>query len=417
MLVNLKRYDKACFWIIAGVLIIGILFSAVNVLLVDGDSVMALFFYNTTDTWMDTYNSVQGAIAENPYAELGNGVIYPPICNLYFRLLSHVFHTHEAGTWDGSALGMRETQSGRMLVMYLSILYTLLLAMSLSTILQKQSRGKRYAIILLMLFSAPMVYLLERGNLLLLTLSLMGMFLAGYKNERPVVRELALICLGLAFSFKLYPAALGLLLLKDKRWAASLRTAVYGLAFLVLPIFFYQGFDTLRAFIASLTYGVESTGMYRVRVDVTGLAAYLFDAQPAAFVTIARLVLCGGALLSACVLKKTWQQVAALCLLMIYLPGFSYYYVATLLIFPCIMFLADSEKRRQDMLYAVCYAGMLVVIMCPASYEPFISAVGQISPSMRLCNLSLGVFSAILIGEGIVTALKMLRQKAAPAKI
>lgn len=415
MIHKAARYNKLCFGIIAGILVLGILFSAANVLVVDGNSIMALMFYNVEDTWMDMYHSIQIAIAENPY-DIGS--IYPPMSTLYYRLLSHAFHTHDEGTWDGTSWSMRETQMGRMLVLGQTVLFCLLLAMAISTILHKWPRLKRYAIVLLALFSSPMLYLMERGNILLLALCLMGLFLAGYKSPHKPVRELALVCLALAFSIKLYPAALGLLLLRDKRWADALRLALYGVLLLLLPAFFFDGFATIGAFLGGLANEIATFGMYRVRVDVTGLAAYLFNnTQPAAFVTIARVVLCVGALFSACVLKKTWQQVAALCLLMIYLPGFSYYYVATLLIFPCIMFLADNEKRRQDMLYAVCYAGMLVVIMRPASYEPFISAVGQISPSMRLCNLSLGAFSAILIGEGIVTAVKMLRQKAAPAKI
>ena len=84
------------------------------------------------------------------------------------------------------------------------------------------------------------LYGLERGNILLLCWPLMAFFILYRNSEKPLLRELACLALAIAAGFKLYPAFLGVLLLRDKNYLAAVRTVLYGVVCLCFPLFFFN---------------------------------------------------------------------------------------------------------------------------------------------------------------------------------
>lgn len=66
-------------------------------------------------------------------------------------------------------------------------------------------------------------------------------YIFNYDSENKVRRELALISLALAASFKLTPAVLGILLIYNKQWKEVVRVIIYGLIFGIVPFLFFHG--------------------------------------------------------------------------------------------------------------------------------------------------------------------------------
>jgi len=87
----------------------------------------------------------------------------------------------------------------------------------------------------------PVLYMVERGNILIYTVLATAIFIFYYDSESKVKREIALIALAFAFSLKIYPAILGAVLLVDKRYKDAIRCAIYAVILLILPSFFFGG--------------------------------------------------------------------------------------------------------------------------------------------------------------------------------
>lgn len=68
----------------------------------------------------------------------------------------------------------------------------------------------------------------------------MAFFILYRNSEKPLLRELACLALAIAAGFKLYPAFLGVLLLRDKNYLAAVRTVLYGVVCLCFPLFFFN---------------------------------------------------------------------------------------------------------------------------------------------------------------------------------
>ena len=71
-------------------------------------------------------------------------------------------------------------------------------------------------------------------------LAVNGIFILYRNSENPLLRELACLALAIAAGFKLYPAFLGVLLLRDKNYLAAVRTVLYGVVCLCFPLFFFN---------------------------------------------------------------------------------------------------------------------------------------------------------------------------------
>lgn len=90
------------------------------------------------------------------------------------------------------------------------------------------------------LFSFGVLNAVDRGNIILLAAGLSLFFVMYHRSKRAWVRELALVALAVAAGLKIYPAFLGVMLLRNRDFKAAIRTVFYGIAALVLPAFAFQ---------------------------------------------------------------------------------------------------------------------------------------------------------------------------------
>ncbi len=331
---------------------------------------------------LDPYGYAQGE-AHVPFKDAN----YPPLAYVFFYL--------------ADVVSGRDAASVRALV--LSILFSVLFALVLlggCRRLTAAARGRRLAILAAFLVSMPMVFALERGNIILLAAGLCAYFLLGYRSRRPVVRELAYLALAVAAALKIFPALLGLLLLKEKRFCDALRLVLYGLVAGLLPFLFMQGgFSALPLLLknfgahtayyrrliyprfgfrlfASLTYDVPWASAF-LRDQFWKVGDKLYAVMPAADVLLSL-----GCAAFSLLARRRWAAVAALMLILVNYPVNSGAYTTLYLLPVVAMFLSDGAAGKYDNWALAAF----IVILSPLQI-PFPQFLMQPGESI-LCNLT-----------------------------
>ena len=204
-----------------------------------GKVLCGIFFADGTDLFMDFFNSVRD-VSQGTGVYTDRGVIYPPMANLIFLLCLRLVPEEYATT----PFDQRHDWVNYPSAIIACLLFLLIFALLFFFLCGNRVRfsGKKKTLFcFFILVNVPMLSLLERGNIVLLSTLASAVFLFFYQSENKVVRELSLVALAFSFSLKLYPAAFGWLLIADKRYKEALRCALYGILLLLLPSFFFGG--------------------------------------------------------------------------------------------------------------------------------------------------------------------------------
>lgn len=236
---------------------LGLFAFLIRMLIGGTEAFFAMFYKSCSELFMDFFHPLRDAARGlGVYTELGS--IYPPLSNLIIYLLSlpvagEYLHAPRemAGTW-------REYPGA--LCCYL--LFFLLCFALVYWILWRAGGARWRVLSALLLCSFPFLFLVERGNTMLLCLAAMLYFALNYQSTSPVQRELALVALAFATAMKFYPVLLGAVLLGDRRWRDAWHAALYGLALLFLPSLFYSGpVSVFWAIKNTLSFSQYSSGL------------------------------------------------------------------------------------------------------------------------------------------------------------
>lgn len=364
---------------------------------------------------MDMYNSMLYAQNET---YLTTSAIYPPLNYVFYALLAHSVpqianQTGELMDQPGSLL---TSQAAIMTFVILSVLGVLMLTWAVRR-LGGMSGWKGALLTVSVLFAGPVLYVLERGNSVLFVIGFVGVFLLWYRSERRALRELALICLAIAAALKIYPAVFGCLLLREKRWADSVRAVLYGIVLFFVPFAFMGGWAGIHAYFTTcLSDAMDLLGGYGYtgggsRVDLLNIMQ----------VAIRLLHVIGGTTISRAAIamlifvpflsRSHWRAVLAATALCVLAPSFNQYYAACFYLLPIGVFLGESEGRATDYFYALALA--LTVCVLPYGTEEFIPAALTKARAINLtvvaCNMGQICLLALLLLEGAIDAAARLR--------
>lgn len=233
---------------------------------------------------------------------------------------------------------------------------------------------------LAVLCSYPMLFAVERGNIIILALVFTMVFVFFRNSENRVLRELSYISLAVAAAIKIYPAILGVLLLREKKFKDAARLTIYGIVMFFVPFFlFYDGVNSLKymleGFISvsgwdrgcGVQYSLHNLGAIVERLLAGHSPEKLLKVCKTAF----SVLVVGGLLGSAFLVREEWKRILALVLIMILLPNISYTYTLIFLIVPLVLFLnvwhgAEEGLSVRDKAYAVCFFVLMVPIVTPS---------------------------------------------------
>ncbi len=354
-----------------------------------------MFFHNgtATDLFMDFFNTIRDSAADNVYTERNN--MYPPLCILLFRLFSKIINPELVGSGFNQRKLLQSDVASIMLYFVFVIICLLAMIRIVESYANNKSQGKMtlYASIIsfLMIVSYPVVYCIERGNIVILAVVFSTFFLLFKDSENKVIRELSYISLALSAGIKLYPAIFGLTLIIEKKYKEAGRLILYGIIAVVFPLVFFIDFSSDAASISTqvftalninptlLTSSTEESSSLIFKfinnlisftnaksnvnlscVSIHNLVILIFgnDDILVQIVTIFTELI---ALLMAFTSKKEWQKIFFLTYLILNISSASSSYSLSLLIAAFIIFLFNTKSyNKRDWVYVVCFALLLV---------------------------------------------------------
>lgn len=329
-----------------------------------GDFLSYFLYHDTLDAGMDFFHSIEYVRGRQPYAVFDT--LYPPLANLFFYALFLLVPASVSDNWTydfeasvamrGTETDLRTTQSCFLLYVFFVVLAVLLLAVLLRDVMQNAQWAR--ASTFFALFSFGVLNAVDRGNIILLAAGLSLFFVMYHRSKRAWVRELALVALAVAAGLKIYPAFLGVMLLRNRDFKAAIRTVFYGIAALVLPVFaFQEGVYGLQLWLKILfSFGSKSktpwagngiNSMFAHGAHLVDLIAGTSNATvsffAAAFAVAAVLVVC------ALLCRQEWQALLLITVAMMYQSQGNYIYCMALI--PLAYFLAQEKvMTRQNIL-------------------------------------------------------------------
>lgn len=371
------------------------------------------FFYDTRDTGMDFFHSIEYVRGAEPYAKFST--LYPPLANLLFYFFYSLIPRDLSNCWEdsyltsvlarGSEMDLRTHQAPMIIFLVFLMLCCWLVVVLVTYALQGKPRGRANLVALCILLSPGMLFALERGNIVLLVVPL-TLFFVLFRNARSAfVRELSLISLAIAAGLKLYPAFFGILLLRDKKYGAALRAIVYGILSVIVPFLFFkeglQGISiwltTVFQFNAKDAASFIGTGFANILYHISGYAEnYLGIEMNTAWFSKAGLVLAVILLISALLSKKDWQSLLAITMaLTIYSSQGEYIY--SFFCIPAVLFLRDERKIVPGNWIPFC-----LIMLMSANLPVFNYAEEYTYPNNGIRQMILLMLCAWCIVDGLV---------------
>lgn len=309
------------------------------------EAFLSMFFRSCEDLFMDFFHPVHDAAkGVGVYTELGS--IYPPLSNLIIRAFSLVLPRAYLDAPKELASTWGQYPAAVLCFALFFLAGFLLLGLILSREGHTGAKGKLLTALLLCSF--PMLFLVERGNTMILCLAAMLLFTQNYNSECPVWREIALIAFAFATAMKFYPVLLGAVLLADRRWRDALHAAVYGLLFLFVPSFFYHGpisvFWAIKYTLAFSHYSsapsVEFMEENAIPLQLGGTVLYCF------YILLILL-----AVFAALAEKKSWRAWMIAGCVMLTMPSIFSSYNWLLLLPALLAFLRTERLQGVNWLY------------------------------------------------------------------
>ena len=362
-------------------------------------AVLRSFMLEGDDFLMDFYNSVRD-VAQGTGVYTERHVIYPPMANLVMLFFSRFMpEAYLNTTFVDRQYWVQYPSAICALLFYLGIPVLLMLVICYRQ--YKSGNKMRFALAGAVLFSYPVLYAMERGNIILWSVIAVLYYTFYYDSENKTQRELSLLALAFAFSIKLYPAILGLPLLIDKRYKDAVRAAVYGLLLLVLPAFFFGGpqcflwiYQNTSSFSSSQhAFWVKDLFPYAVE----GLKKVI-DILPFALILPTFLV-------GVFVQKERYKVFAMGVAVMNAYPAFSALYTWGFFLAPLFLLLNKERPTRLDWIYAI-------LLGIPCLMTPW----GDAKLRRWLVSICLLLLIAFFVIETVVLVCRALRARKASAK-
>lgn len=289
---------------------------------------------------------------------------YPALPNLLYLLFKRFIPNQDILTANSmetrleGAHYLSTTMGGTLLPLLFYIASFIALYMVLDRLLEnKLVPLKRKLIIGCICLSGPFLFIVQRGNNIIIPIVLTFFFLDNYRSENKVLRELAIISLALATAFKIYPVLFGLLLIRQSDWKLTLRAIIYGVIAMFGPFIFYDGLDSVGQFLQNLFmrneykestiygYNYSVSFLTSARIIVTAFTGTELTEVPTLLHFIP-IVICGLLFIAA---QEEWQRICAITLAMMWIPSASYTYLLCFFTYPFCILLSSKELKSNSL--------------------------------------------------------------------
>lgn len=334
-----------------------------------GFSMHSLVYYYYNDSYMDFFNPLKISMLNKPYSSsnIGEYSFYSPLYILLFRFISY-FAKSDIYEYDKSYL----THYSETTLLY--VFFAAITTAALSIVIYNTKKGNAVTkvwFLFLCLFSAPMIYNYERGNIIIMALFFLFLFILNYDSEKAYVRQLSLVSLALAVAIKPYTIVFIVLLLREKRFKDTLLELLYSALLYIIPSFFVGGLSVIGKMISKIPEvinQIQANGAaYRTDIfaslDILSMSlGYNVLSNDSILKYIIWAILVIGLIVCGFISKSKWKRVLALTLVVVAGPFAELETSLILLFIPLILCLdSDEERKAMDMVHIF----LFVLVMAP----------------------------------------------------
>ncbi len=303
------------------------------------------FFLRTEDLFMDYFNSVRDA-AQGPGVYTERHVIYPPLANLIFLAISH-FAPHG---YNNTPFFDRKTWVNFPSAILLFVLIAIACALAVYTVFREKLDRRRTLSVLFgifAVFNASTLYMIERGNMLILCLIFLAVFAFTYESENKAVREIGIISLAVASALKLYPALFMWLFISDRRYKDLAKCIGYFSVLMILPSFFFGGPECIITLLKN-TFGFSAKKSSSSSA-ITVIERYTHI--PAKIISIGAYIWCFVNLLSLMaspfLKEERWKSYVKGILLILTVPPLTGQYVWAFFLIPFVLYCNSNRTLKK----------------------------------------------------------------------
>lgn len=333
----------------------------------------------------DFVEIMDASLRQSPY--LTNGTSYPPLAVVVLYPFAWICRRIFA-TYSGMDLPLNELTARVILhpEFWISIVLFFLISIgALWLIIIKKYHLDGFAALktgALLIFSAPFVYAIMRGNTIYFALIFSLLFLLLYDHPKAWVREIGYLSLVLAGCIKIYPLFFGVFLLRKKKFFAAFRVAVYFFVIFFLSFrLFHTGIEGVNPFLNNLSeFMFDGERFLSMRnLSLSSLLYKLFYWISPAFANSSSFTT-----LSLCLLFITFALAAATAVLtrsdfsrsliaasiIILIPTVSYFYVLVFSFLPFMEFIkhenefTKKKRRLYTILFLFLYSCIFLLTQC-----------------------------------------------------
>ena len=219
-----------------------------------------MFFRHGEDHFMDFFNSIRDN--REVTAMWDHWTVYPPVVAVVFMWLSN-FIPEKYLSRDPNVHYLIQYSAAAIALYFIFCLVSFaILIYAGNKLLKGKGALTKVVAFLAVGLCYPLLWSVERGQVLTLSISLMVYFLAFSDSKTPWKRETSYIALALSGVIKVYPLMFILVLVRKRDWWGFLKTCIYSLLVMMVPFIFYRGTAGLIVWLRNLFYFADGRGNF-----------------------------------------------------------------------------------------------------------------------------------------------------------
>lgn len=355
------------FWLVLFLSFVAWLFALV---VLSDNQQLDIFYIHFKDFWGDAMNPTGMVSGLDPYHDEKTGIWnanYPPLAYICFYILARVSNV------SPDYLQYYHQPVWTMLFIIILFIVLILLYSICVKELSDFSNLDSAMIALTLCVSYPMLHVIERGNILIVSVLTTAVFVFFYDSSNKIEKELALICLAVATGLKLSPVIFSILLLSNKDYKSALRLLIYSFILLSVPfLFLNDGIANVLLMIDNIKLWVLHHVGY-TNIHGTGLVAsymkylkFFFGVSGLSdkaymILTILRYEFSFILLLGSFYLTEKWKKVLNITLILMILPAASHTYNVLYMIPFTILFLQSLQPEKTSLKKIIVFICLIMI--------------------------------------------------------
>lgn len=327
-------------------------------LLLTGRTDTSVFFglKEPCDSLFDDYKCLTSAVYnflqfETLYPWAKGDYSYPPSGYLFCAFWGNVIN----------AINPKDISSSELLFASLYLTFCVSsLFMLIFNFAKNITKFDRYLFCMAIFSSGIFLFSYERANMIFITFLFLTYFIFYYDSKNKILKEIALIALASAISFKLSPAIFGMLLVWNKDFKAIFRLIFYSIFLFVAPALFYPGgIEVIKLFFENIllqsniiigSFSTPALGKSFINnfvINNFGGTMYEINKFTTFWISIIGLL----GLLTTFFFNEKWKKMFILAFLMVVIPSLSYGYVLLYFIPVMLFYFMEEKHSKSDLLF------------------------------------------------------------------